>query len=111
MESLIDYYLLIIVVIIALFALHKDVKRYADHEYLTKIKNDRDERIYIASRMNDENSSGAKILMVLYSLYCRKCHSSDVFVELSEDHDYLLITCRNCDTVTRIKLAKLFIDK
>lgn len=108
---MIDYYLLVLVVLVALFFLNKDVKRYADHEYLTQIKNDRDERVYVASRMNDENASGAKILMVLYSLYCRKCHSTDVFVELSEDHDFLLITCRNCDKVTRVKLTKLFIDQ
>ena len=109
--DVIVYWLLIVIVSASLVLLRKDSERYATCENVTKINEDDDNRVYVASRMTDTEHPGAKILLVMYSLYCRKCDSTNVFVELSEEDDSIHAECRDCGFITRIKLSKLFIKK
>lgn len=109
--SIIDYWLLIIIVAGALLLLRRDTERYATSENITKINEDDNNRVYVASRITDTKHPGAKILLVMYSLYCRKCDSTNIFVEMSEEDDSIHVECRDCGFVTRIKLSKLFIKK
>lgn len=110
--SLIDYYLLVFVFIIALILLRRDTQRYATSEHITQIdNNDEDKRVYVASRITDKENPGAKILLVMYSIYCRKCKSTNIFVDMSDEDESIHITCRDCGYITRIELEKLFVKK
>ena len=105
----IDYYLIVLVFIVALWRLRVDTQRYASTENITKIEDTEDHTVYVASGITDKENPGAKILMVMYSLYCRKCHSTNVFVELSDEDKSIHVLCRDCEYITRIKLSKLFV--
>ena len=100
---------LIFFILIALIILHRDAAKFAETSHLTRLNDEESKRTYIASGVTDKIHPGAKILVVLYSLFCRKCDSTNIFVDLDVDDDFLQITCRECGKVTRIKLTDLMI--
>lgn len=100
---------LIFFILIALIILHRDAAKFAETSHLTRLNDEESKRTYIASGITDKIHPGAKILVVLYSLFCRKCDSTNIFVDLDVDDDFLQITCRECGKVTRIKLTDLMI--
>ena len=100
---------LIFFILIALIILHRDAAKFAETSHLTRLNDEETKRTYIASGITDKIHPGAKILVVLYSLFCRKCDSTNIFVDLDVDDDFLQITCRDCGRVTRIKLTDLMI--
>lgn len=100
---------LIFFILIALIILHRDAAKFAETSHLTRLNDEESKRTYIASGITDKIHPGAKILVVLYSLFCRKCDSTNIFVDLDVDDDFLQITCRDCGRVTRIKLTDLMI--
>lgn len=101
---------LIFFILIALIILHKDASKFAETNHLTRLNDDENKRVYVASGITDKIHPGAKILLVMYSLFCRKCDSTNIFVDLDTDDDFLQITCRDCGRVTRIKLTDLMVN-
>ena len=106
-----EMYLIAFFVLIGLIALTIDAKKYAMINNVTNLFDDSERRIYIASGMTDNEYKGSKILMIMYSIYCRKCNGQDVYVELSDESKSLDVYCKSCGYVSRIKLEKLVVKQ
>ena len=107
----IDYYVIMLFTIGCLWLLKTNAEKVAVMEHFTVLKDSEDQRTYIASGVSDNEFKGRKILLVMYSVYCRKCESSDVFVEMEKDSESLEVNCRKCGHITHLKLNKLFIKE
>lgn len=107
----IEMYLIAFFVLISLIALNWDAKKYAMLNNITTIYDNDERRIYIGSGMADNEYKGCKILMVMYSLFCRKCNSQNIYVELNDEASSLDVYCKDCGYVSRIKLEKLIVKQ
>ena len=106
----IDYYVLVIVTIGCLLMLKINAEKVAVMQHFTILQDSENQRTYIAAGVSDTEFNGRKILLVMYSLFCRKCNSSDVFVEMESDSESIEVECRKCGHITHLKLNKLFIE-
>ena len=108
-----EMYVMIIITIILIVILKRDSRKYAETQNITRLDNedDRDRREYIASGITDGDFHGAKILVILYSLYCRKCGSTNLFAEIAETKEHIHVECRDCGYITLIPLKKLIIHE
>ena len=102
--------IIIFLILIGLILLHRDASRYAETSHIIRLNDDDEQRMYIASGVTDRVHEGAKILLILYSLFCRKCKSTNIFVDLDAENDFLVMTCRDCGMITRIKLTDLMLE-
>jgi len=102
--------IVIFLILIGLILLHRDASKYAETSHIIRLNDSNEQRIYIASGVTDKVHEGAKILLVLYSLFCRKCKSTNIFVDLDTENDFLMMTCRECGMITRIKLTDLMVE-
>ena len=102
--------IIIFLILIGLILLHRDASRYAETSHIIRLNDDNEQRMYIASGVTDRVHEGAKILLILYSLFCRKCKSTNIFVDLDTENDFLVMTCRDCGMITRIKLTDLMLE-
>lgn len=99
----------VVIIMILLLILRRDSQKLAITQDVTEIANKSNTRIYVASHVSDRKNPGAKILLILHSLYCRKCDSTNVLVDLSDDGRMLIIKCRECSYSTRIKMDDLLL--
>lgn len=108
-----EMYLIIIVTIILMIVLRINVGKLADTRNITRIDvgEDGNRREFIASGMTDPRHHGSKILVVLYSLFCRNCDSTDIFAEISDDKEHIELVCRKCGYITLIPLKKMIIHE
>ena len=108
-----EMYVMIAVTFILILYLKHDSARYAETQNITRLDNgdDHDRREYIASGITDGDFHGTKILVILYSLYCRKCGSTNIYAEIAETKEHIQIECRDCGYVTLIPLKKLIIHE
>ena len=106
-------YFLIILVFICIFILRKHSTKYAETRNITRLDTGEDDgrREFIASGLNDHDYHGNKILMILYSLYCRRCGSSDIFAEIAESNEHIEVYCKKCGYTTLIPLKKILIHE
>jgi RNase P subunit RPR2 len=107
-----EMWVLVLLVGFLIVYLTHDAKRMAETQNITKICDDVDgRREYIASGITDYNHPGAKILVILYSLFCRKCDSTNIFAEIAEDKEHIQVICRDCGYNTLIPLKKMLIHE
>ena len=108
-----EMYVMIIVTLILIVYLKKDATKYAETQNITRLDNgdDNNRREYVASGITDGDFHGAKILVILYSLYCRKCGSTNIFAEIGESKEHIHVECRDCGYITLIPLKKLIIHE
>ena len=108
-----EMYLIIIVTIILMIVLKINANKLADTRNIARIDVGEDEsrREFIASGVTDIRHCGSKILVILYSLFCRNCNSTDIFAEISEDKEHIELVCRKCGYITLIPLKKLVIHE
>ena len=111
--SVFEMYILIMITGIFILILKRDSKKYAETQNITRLDDGNDEhrREFIASGISDYKYAGAKILVIMYSLYCRKCMSSNIFAEISEDKEHVQVICRDCGYITLIPLKKMLINE
>lgn len=110
--GIIEMWVMAIVVGLLVVYLTIDSKRMAETQNITKLHDDVDgRREYIASGITDYNHPGAKILVILYSLFCRKCESTNIFAEISDDKYHIQVICRDCGYNTMIPLKKMLIHE
>ena len=111
--GLVEMYVIMLIVGIFILLLRRDATKFAETQHLQRLDNGEDQgrREYVASGLNDKQNTSAKILCILYSLYCRNCNSTNIFIDLTETKDYLEIHCRECGYNTLIPLKKLLIHE
>lgn len=111
--GIIEMYFLIVVVFVCIFILRRESTKYAETKNITRldIGEENERREYVASGLNDNDYHGTKILMILYSLYCRRCGSSDIFAEISDTNEHIQVYCRKCGYTTLIPLKKMLIHE
>lgn len=107
--SIIEMYLLMLIFSAFMYYLYKDSKRFAYTENVVLLEETENRRSYVSYKPTGHKKE--KVLLVLYSIICRKCNSNDVLVELCEDDDCIHIVCKKCKYVTRIKLADIAINE
>jgi RNase P subunit RPR2 len=107
MDNNLSLLVMIIIILILLLILRHDAKKYAITQNVTTLIDDKTGRVYVASHVSDRKYHGAKVLMVLHSLYCRKCKSDNIFVDLSDDASMLIIKCRDCGHTTQIPVKNI----
>ena len=108
-----EMYVMILITILFIIILRINVSKFADTRNITRIDvgEDEDRREFVASGITDPRNHGSKILVVLYSLFCRKCDSVDIFAEISDDNEHIELVCRKCGYITLIPLKKLVIHE
>ena len=111
--SVVDMYVIIVIVGILVVILRRDATKYAETQNITRIDSgeSKTRREYIASGITDSSFPGSKILIIMYSLFCRKCNSTNIFAEIGEDKEHVQVFCRDCGYTTLIPLKKLLISE
>ncbi len=108
-----EMYIMIAITLIFIIILKRDSQKYAETNNITKLDQNEDgtRREYIASGVTDYSKSGSKLLIIIYSIFCRNCDSTNIFAEISEDKEHIQLTCRDCGYNTLIPLKKMFIHE
>ncbi len=106
-------YVIMTIIGLLILLLRRDAAKIAETQHIIRLDGGESEnrREYIASGLSDNQKPGSKILCILYSLYCRNCDSSNIFIDLSETKDYLELHCKDCGYNTLIPLRKLMIHE
>ena len=107
--GIVGMYVMIILIGALRIVLRINASKLADTRNIARIDIGEDEgrREFIASGVSDANNKGSKILVILYSLMCRKCDSSNIYADISEDKEHIEITCKDCGYITIIPLKRL----
>lgn len=111
--GILEMYVIMTIIGLLILLLRRDAAKVAETQHLIRLDGGESEnrREYVASGLNDNQKPGSKILCILYSLYCRNCDSTNIFIDLSETKDYLELHCRDCGYNTLIPLRKLVIHE
>lgn len=111
--GLFEMYVLVAIIAILILYLRKNSTKFAETQNITRldVSDDDNRREYIASGVTDQNFPGSKILIIMYSLFCRKCNSANIYAEIGEDKDHVQVYCRDCGYTTLIPLKKLIIKE
>lgn len=104
-----DFLVVIGVILLLLFILRWDARKFAKSQDITEITSKDGSNIYIASKADDQKKPGAKIILILHSVVCRSCGSTHVFVDFDKDTESLTVKCRDCKYVTQIPLQEIVI--
>ncbi len=111
--GILEMYVIMTIIGLLIFLLRRYAAIIAETQHIIRLDGGESEnrREYIASGLSDNQKPGSKILCILYSLYCRNCDSSNIFIDLSETKDYLELHCKDCGYNTLIPLRKLMIHE
>ena len=111
--GILEMYVIMTIIGLLILLLRRDAAKVAETQHLIRLDGGESEnrREYVASGLNDNQKPGNKILCILYSLYCRNCDSSNIFIDLSETKAHLELHCKDCGYNTLIPLRKLMIHE